>query len=99
MQGLQAINYAAESMLRSAVNGPLNFVAVTKLVSTSELRRDSITSVLTCSSMKLICTVLSPYRLAISLDSRQHPSSSPLLRERGRYPLLHHAAMLCPAPI
>src|ERR1700716_3097220 len=94
MQGLQAINYAVESMLRSAVNGPLNFVAATKLVSTSELRRDSITSAPTCSSMKLICTVLSPYRLAISLDSRQHPSSSPLLRERGRYPLVRDATAL-----
>src|SRR4030081_1402255 len=95
MQGLQAINYAAKSMLRSAVNGPLNFVAATKLVRTSDLCRDSITSAPTCSSMKLICAGLSPYRLAISLHSWQHPSSSPLLRERGRYPLVRDATALC----
>jgi len=69
MEELQAINYAAESMIRLVIKGPLNFVAA-MLVSAADFGRDSITSAPTCDSMKLIYSGFTPYRLVISLDSR-----------------------------
>jgi hypothetical protein len=69
MEGLQAINTTAESMIWLAVHGPLNFVAA-MLVSAADFGRDSITSAPTCDSMKLIYSGFTPYRLVISLDSR-----------------------------